>query len=169
MAAQFLTEPKVNAGPQAASRGLRPVRLCRNGPYSAVLQLQRVFGNQRVARMIRGGNITAGGRIFSTQRKPLPGAAKERHGQETGPASDILTGDILKIADAPGIPGHPQASPPPPVESHPAKTPALRDPLPQPTPRIARIPSDQTPNKQTSENPPRILMSFLVFIEPSLL
>ncbi len=143
MAAQFLTEPKVNTGPQAASRGLPPVRLHRNGPYSAVLQLQRVFGNQRVARMIRGGNITAGGRISSAQRKPLPGAAKERHGQETGSAGDILTGDILNHADAPGIPAHPQASPPSPMENHPAKTPALRGPLPQPTPRIARIPSAQ--------------------------
>lgn len=167
MAAQFLTEPKVNTGPQAASRGLRPVRLCRNGPYSAVLQLQRVFGNQRVARMIRGGNITAGGRISSTQRKPLPGAAKERHQRETGPAGDILTGDILNNADAPGAPRHPQASPPPPMEGYPAKAPALQGQLPQP--RIALIPSGQTPNKQTSENPPRILMSFLVFIGPSLL
>jgi outer membrane protein OmpA-like peptidoglycan-associated protein len=141
MAAQYLTEPKANTGPHAISRGSPPVRLRGNGPHSAVLQLQRLFGNERVARMIRGGNITAAGRISGIQCTiPAPAAAEEQHEQKNSSAGILRMVD----ADAPlGTPGQPYGPQPLPMESHSAENQAPRDRLPQPSLRIARTPSGQ--------------------------
>jgi outer membrane protein OmpA-like peptidoglycan-associated protein len=100
MAAQFLTERKANTEPRVASRGLPPVRLHHGrGSHSAVLQLQRILGNQRVARMIRGENISAGGSICGIQRKPAGSLADRQYEQEASPAASVT----LKNAAGPGI------------------------------------------------------------------
>lgn len=104
MAVQFVTKPKANIGARVSSRALPAARLHRNESYSAFLQLQRLFGNQGVARMIRGGNITAGGRISGIQHKSVPGA-EERYEQETGPASDTPN-----PADRPALADHAAAA-----------------------------------------------------------
>ena len=85
MPAQPLIEPPGRAGKWITSPGSPPVRPHQGrGFYSAVLQLQRVLGNQRVARMIQGGNITAGGKISSAQRKSIGELGDHQHEQEAG-------------------------------------------------------------------------------------
>ena len=85
MPAQLLIEPPGRAGKWITSPGSPPVRPHQGrGFYSAVLQLQRVLGNQRVARMIQGGNITAGGKISSAERKSTGELGDHQHEQEAG-------------------------------------------------------------------------------------
>jgi hypothetical protein len=108
MPSQYLApiQPREKASQQTGAHGASlPAKTGAGSANSPLLQLQRMLGNRRVAQMIRTGNISSGGRISPSQRKPIAGKADDRHRQETGRDAS----DTLKTADRPAI-GHPAAA-----------------------------------------------------------
>jgi outer membrane protein OmpA-like peptidoglycan-associated protein len=101
MPAQLLIKPLGRARERTTSPNSPPMPL-PSGRYSAVLRLQRILGNQRVARMMQAGNITATGEIKEISRKAATGMASEQYEQEVHHSAV----DTSNTAARPDIPGH---------------------------------------------------------------
>ena len=67
------------------------VRLFHGEIHSAIRQLHRMLGNQRVAQLIQAKRLTPQGKILGLQRKLTVGAADDRYEQESDRVADEAT------------------------------------------------------------------------------
>ncbi len=98
MSQQQLAESNVTAKQQIARSQLNSVaaRPPQEGFHSAILQLQRTLGNQRVAQLIQAKRITPEGKIIGLQRKLTVGAADDQYEQE----ADHVARQVVSMPDS---------------------------------------------------------------------